>query len=169
MKEPVVDKKVWRRASDPSKPSKARHALARWLKFNLVGGIGIGVQLAALAISRSLLHLDYLPATALAVETAVIHNFIWHERFTWADRPALRFRHSLRRLVRFNATNGAVSILGNLLLMRLLVGELRLHYLVANLVAVSVCSLLNFLLSDHFVFERKPNGFKDDRKVTLAR
>ena len=72
----------------------------RWLKFNLVGGIGIGVQLAALAILRSLLHLDYLVATALAVETAVLHNFVWHERFTWADRPAPQTR--LSRLAKFH-------------------------------------------------------------------
>jgi putative flippase GtrA len=143
------------------------------MKFNAVGGIGIGVQLIALAILRSWLKLDYLPATALAVETAVLHNFFWHERFTWADRPAARFTHSLIRLARFNATNGAVSILGNLLLMRWLVGELRLNYLASNLVAVSVCSLVNFLISDRLVFferdENKENGFPDDGNVTLAR
>ena len=58
----------------------------RWLKFNLVGGFGIVVQLAALLGLKSGLHLGYLPATALAVEAAVIHNFFWHERYTWADR-----------------------------------------------------------------------------------
>jgi putative flippase GtrA len=134
-----------------------------------VGGIGIAVQLTALAILRSRLKLDYLLSTGLAVEIAVIHNFLWHERFTWADRPALRFSHSLTRLIRFNATNGSVSILGNLLLMRLTVGELRLQYLAANLVAVSVCSVANFLLGDRFVFEREVHGFKDDDNVTLAR
>src|SRR5215467_13815935 len=94
----------------------------RWVKFNFVGGIGIGVQLAALAVFRSLLHLNYLPATALAVETAVIHNFFWHERFTWADRPTAHPLQSLARLAKFNLSNGGVSIVGNLLLMRLLVG-----------------------------------------------
>lgn len=130
-----------------------KQRLMRWLKFNFVGGIGIGVQVLALAIFRSLLHLDYLLATALAVETAVLHNFLWHERFTWADRPAGRLMHSLARLARFNVSNGAVSIAGNLLLMRLLVGELHLNYVAANLMAIAVCSLLNFLLSDLFVFQ----------------
>jgi hypothetical protein len=63
--------------------------VARWLKFNAVGGIGIGVQLAALAILKSVLHVDYLAATASAVEAAILHNFFWHERFTWADRARL--------------------------------------------------------------------------------
>jgi putative flippase GtrA len=129
----------------------------RWVKFNLVGGIGIVVQLAALAVLRSFLHIDYLLATALAVEVAVIHNFLWHERFTWADRPAAHPVQSLARLAKFNLSNGGVSIVGNLLLMRLLVGELHLNYVLANLFAIAVCSLANFLLSDRLIFpSRKP-------------
>lgn len=142
----------------PSTPSEVQptfpgQSFLRWMKFNAVGGIGIGVQLAALAVFRSWLKLDYLMATALAVEIAVIHNFLWHERFTWADRPAARFAHSLIRLAKFNATNGAVSIAGNLLLMRLLVGKLKFNYLLSNCAAIVVCSLVNFLLSDRLVFE----------------
>jgi putative flippase GtrA len=140
------------RSQFPVLSSQKNRTFRRWLKFNAVGGIGIGVQLAALAIFRSLLHLDYLLATVLAVETAVLHNFLWHERFTWADRPSRHFTHSLVRLVRFNASNGLISILGNLLLMRLLVGTLGMQYFVANLIAIAVCSLVNFLLSDCFVF-----------------
>ncbi len=138
-----------------SRSSAARQCFLRWIKFNAVGGIGIGVQLAALAIFRSWLKLDYLLATGLAVEIAVIHNFLWHERYTWADRPAIRPIQSLVRLAKFNASNGAVSIAGNLLVMRLLVGELKLNYVVSNLIAIVVCSLVNFLLGDRFVFERE--------------
>ncbi|MGA7970309.1 MAG: GtrA family protein [Terriglobales bacterium] len=138
-----------------SQKDSARQDLFRWLKFNFVGGIGIFVQLAALSLFRSELHLNYLLATALAVETAVIHNFLWHERFTWKDRPSAHRLQSLARFAKFNATNGAVSIAGNLLIMRALVGQFHMNYLIANLIAVTVCSLLNFLLSDWVVFDRK--------------
>jgi len=111
------------------------------------------VQLAALAVFRSWLKLDYLLATGLAVEIAVIHNFLWHERFTWADRPATRPVKSLVRLAKFNASNGAVSIVGNLALMRLLVGEFKFNYVASNIVAIALCSVVNFLLGDRFVFE----------------
>ena len=131
----------------------ARRRLLRWLKFNFVGGIGIVVQLAALALFRSVLHLNYLLATAIAVESAVIHNFLWHERFTWTDRPSAHRLQSLTRFAKFNATNGGVSIVGNLLIMRALVGQFNMNYMLANLIAVTVCSLLNFLLSDWVVFE----------------
>jgi len=131
-----------------------RHrTILRWIKFNAVGGVGIVVQLAALSVFRSWLKLDYLLATGLAVEIAVVHNFLWHERYTWADRPATGPVQSLVRLAKFNATNGAVSIVGNLVLMRLLVGELKFNCVVLNLIAIVVCSLVNFLLGDRFVFD----------------
>ena len=142
----------------PSRPSEARQSLFRWLKFNAIGGIGIVVQLAALSVFRSWLKLDYLLATGLAVEIAVIHNFLWHERFTWADRPAARPFQSLVRLVKFNAGNGAVSLVGNLGLMRVLVGEVKFNYVASNLVAIVLCSLVNFLLSDRFVFDAEANS-----------
>jgi putative flippase GtrA len=141
-----------------SHKERYQNEFSRWMKFNLVGGIGIGVQLAALTVLHSVLHLNYLLATALAVETAVIHNFLWHARLTWSDRPSLRFTLLLIRFARFNATNGAVSILGNIVLMQLLVAEFRLNYVLANLIAISICSLLNFVLSDRFVFREQPNG-----------
>lgn len=131
-------------------PSWVRH----WLKFNAVGGIGILVQLAALAILKGLLHVGYLPATALAVEIAVLHNFIWHERWTWVERTgnARNVREVLGRLARFNLSTGVISTASNLLFMSLLVGRLHMQYLIANLVSIAITSLANFLLSDLFVF-----------------
>jgi putative flippase GtrA len=122
----------------------------RWLKFNTVGAIGIVVQLAALAVLKGLLHLEYLWATALAVEAAVLHNFVWHERWTWKGRVGKK--GVLWRLVRFNLTTGAISILANLIFMRLLVGQLHVQYLVANLLSIAATSIANFLLSEWFVF-----------------
>lgn len=128
--------------------------LRHWLKFNAVGAIGIVVQLAALAILKGLLQIEYLVATALAVEIAVLHNFIWHERWTWAERvgPKGDVRRLWLRLLRFNLSTGLVSIAANLLFMRLLVGQLHVQYLVANMLSIAATSLANFLLSDLFVF-----------------
>ena len=131
-----------------------RRLIERILKFHAVGVIGAGVQLVALVFFKSLAGLDYLVATALAVEVAVLHNFCWHERWTWVERtrqsPGLRLL--LARLLRFNFTTGLVSIISNLVLMRVFVGVFRLHYLLANALAIVTTSLANFLLSELFVF-----------------
>ncbi len=117
-------------------------------KFSLVGALGIGVQLAVLsALMRLRIH--YLLATALAVETAVIHNFLWHQRITWSDRTA---QNVLLRFLRFHLSNGGISLVGNLLLMRLLAGSCGLPVIVANLLSISTCFAANFFASDRWVF-----------------
>jgi putative flippase GtrA len=124
----------------------------RWLKFNAVGALGIVVQLALLLALKAEFHLSYLLATTLAVEAAVLHNFFWHERYTWADRVQPSWRTSLPRLLRFNLTNGGISIAGNLALMKVMVGLGHMNYLIANGIAIALCSLVNFLVSDRVVF-----------------
>jgi putative flippase GtrA len=122
-----------------------------WLKFNAVGVLGIAVQIGVLALLKSGMGLHYLTATAIAVETAILHNFAWHERWTWFER--IRSTNGvLHRLMRFHLANGVVSILGNLALMWLFVARFGIGYFAANLLAIAVCSSANFWASDRFVF-----------------
>ena len=123
-----------------------------WLMFNTVGLLGMGVQLCALTVLKSGLGVNYLAATAMAVESAVLHNFVWHERWTWLDRTRDDSSGTLGRLLRFHLANGAISIVGNLGLMWLLVSRLHLHYFLANVMAIATCAILNFLASDRLVF-----------------
>jgi dolichol-phosphate mannosyltransferase len=136
----------------------ARLNLIRWLKFNAVGAIGICVQLAVLASLRSGLGWNYLLSTAFAVEVTIIHNFCWHERFTWSDR----FTDSrLGRFAAFNLSNGAISLLGNIGTMKLLAGVFGMNYFLANVIAIAAYSLLNFAVGDRFVFtnaDRQPQS-----------
>ena len=132
--------------------------LLRWTKFNLVGLLGMAVQLAALALFNRLLRGHYLLASAAALELTLLHNFVWHLRYTWRDR-----RGSIawpRQLVKFHLSNGLVSLAGNLALMHLLVHEAHVPVLVANALAIACCSLANFVLSHRWAFAtstpRKP-------------
>ena len=61
----------------------------RFVRFNAVGAAGIGVQLAALWLLTGVMHVHYLTATSLAVGTAIVHNFLWHRRWTWAERAGI--------------------------------------------------------------------------------
>lgn len=124
----------------------------RWWKFNAVGALGLLVQLGSLGLFVHVLGLHYLLATALAVEAAVLHNFAWHIRWTWADRQGVAVSSSGVMLLRFNLTTGMISIAGNLLFMRVLAGAAGLEPVLANLLSIGLCSLVNFLVCDHFVF-----------------
>lgn len=127
----------------------------RFLRFNAVGALGIAVQVAVLWLLAGPLHVHYLVATAVAIEVSVLHNFVWHLRWTWAPHDA---EHATNRVyfrcLMFHAGNGLVSMLGSLALMPLLVGQLRLHYVVANLAAIACTGAINFLLGDRLIFRR---------------
>lgn len=121
----------------------------RCMRFNFAGILGMAVQLGALAVINRGMPGHYLLATAGAIEIALLHNFGWHLRYTWCDRRPGRV---LRSLVRFHLSNGLVSMIGNLVLMRGLVQQLQIPVLAANAIAITCCSLVNFLLGDTWVF-----------------
>ena len=122
--------------------------VARFVGVGVGGFIVQGLVLHALAAAG----LPYLAATAVAVEAAILHNFLWHERWTWADRPG---EGRLARFARFNGATALISIGGNVALMGIFVGRVHLPLLAANLLAVVTLSVLNFLSANHLVFATK--------------
>ncbi len=123
----------------------------RWLAFNGVGLLGVAVQLSTLAVLVHAAAVPVLAATAIAVEAAVLHNFAWHERWTWRDRPIRTARARAWRLARFHALNGTISLIGNLTMMAVLT-RMRIDPVPANAIAIAVCSLANFAASELLVF-----------------
>ena len=124
---------------------------ARWLVFNVVGMGGFAVQLGALVLLTSQAGWPLPFATLAAVELAVLHNFVWHQRWTWRDRPSRGPAESLRRLARFHAANGLVSLAGNVLITTALV-HAGASTIPANIVATLACSLVNYVAGDLVVF-----------------
>lgn len=125
-----------------------KNTLIHWLKFNLIGMFGVGVQLSSLALFNHWLRGHYLIATIVALELTLLHNFVWHLHYTWRDHRG----STLTQLLRFHLSNGLVSLAGNLALMRLLVSHAHLPLLAANAVAIVCCSLANFCLSHYWIF-----------------
>jgi putative flippase GtrA len=128
--------------------------LQRWIAFNGVGALGILVQLGTLALLVRQLNVPYLLATAIAVELTVLHNFVWHQRWTWRDRRSRSRLDVLTRLWRFHVLNGFVSLAGNLAIARVLTGEFGADPVASNIAAIIVCSMVNFAASEVLVFRR---------------
>ena len=122
--------------------------------FVAVGALGFLIQLGSLALLTTAIGWPYGPATAVAVQLAVMHNFLWHERWTWRDRTASASGF-LARFARYQVTTGTTSIVGNLLCMLVFVELLGIPVLAANAVAVTAMSLANFVVADRWVFARR--------------
>jgi dolichol-phosphate mannosyltransferase len=128
--------------------------MLHWTKFNLVGVLGFALQSGALFLLTHATHrIGYIAATVLAVELAVLNNFVWHQLWTWRDRPSRTRRETMRRLAKFNFTSGLISIAGNVVMMSILVGRLGLPIIGASLTSVATCSILSFILADRIAFD----------------
>lgn len=119
--------------------------------FVIVGAIGFVTQIAVLT---ALTHagVPLMLATALAVEAAVLHNFVWHQRWTWRDRQDDTSWG--RRLARFHSSNGVASIGVNVVLTWAIARWLRVPAPIANVMAVAAAAGVNFVAADRWVFAR---------------
>jgi putative flippase GtrA len=123
----------------------------RWTAFVLVGVGGFAVQLAAVTLLAAS-GLTDMAATAIAVELAILHNFVWHERWTWRAAAAARPAAVFTRLLRFNGATAIVSILGNVAIAWWLVRRLHFPLPAANALAVGALSFVNFLIADRRIW-----------------
>lgn len=145
--------------------TRGRRAVA----FAAIGALGFAVQLVAFAALVHGAGLHYALASALAVETAVLHNFLWHERWTWVDRPAASPVTRLARLGGFHLSNGLVSIGGTLLFTVVFVEGAGLPPVAANTVALAATGVLNFVVSDRLVFSSRPAARRAATETVHAR
>jgi putative flippase GtrA len=125
----------------------------RFLRFNGVGVIGSCCTARAVVLVAAAM--QYLAATALGSSKRPCCTTSCGRALDVA-RSARGVRKQAQRLGRFHLLNGSVSLAGNLVLMRLLVGELGVPHLAANVCAVVACSLINFLGSEPGVRLRAP-------------
>lgn len=123
----------------------------RFGAFATVGALGFALQLGALAFLTSRAHWSWLPATLVSVELAIVHNYLWHEHWTWKERRG-GSTLSVQRLARFHVANGLTSIVGNIVWMWLFIAALGLPPVAANVAAVAVMSAVNFVMADRWVF-----------------
>ena len=124
----------------------------RVVRFSIAGLAGFVVQVAALAVLVSFTRMHYAVATILAVEVAILINFVWHDRWTWHDRPPVTAADRWRRLARFNAMTGLTSIAGSVMVTTGLVEMLSLSPIVANIISVMALGTVNFAGANALVF-----------------
>jgi len=117
----------------------------RALRFYSVGAAGATLQLGTLAVLVHAAGFHYGLATAIALGLTLVHNFVWHVRWTWRERrPGAGYTMAF---VQFVAGNGGVSICGTAVLMPVLVEWMRLPAVAANAITIVVCGLANFWLA----------------------
>lgn len=118
------------------------------VRFAVVGGLGAVVNTAALYVLHLWGRLPLVTATALAVELAVVHNYLLNNRWTFAARAP-----SVRQFLKFNA-----SVLGGLGINVFVVWALvrgGMYFLLANAIGIGAAFAVNFASSAGWVWGRR--------------
>src|SRR5260221_1942514 len=109
--------------------------------------MGAALQLVLVFLLTKFFGAFSAAATPIAVEITVLHNFVWHECFTWGTRGPKSCRHLALRLWRFHARNGLVSLAGKTIVGYFLVGRLHIFAMPAAARANLLWSLSQILIS----------------------
>jgi dolichol-phosphate mannosyltransferase len=138
----------------------------RYIKFGLVGASGTVVNLVVLyAAHEYLFRAIEAPGSkpyaslALAIAVSTINNFTWNRLWTWADRKhhgeSSGAGPTAGTLLRQFGLYTLASWLGIALQYGLTLWlTTYLHYLLANLIAIVIASVGNFLANDRWTFHR---------------
>jgi dolichol-phosphate mannosyltransferase len=125
----------------------------RIARFYQVGFMGAVLQLLLVGLGTAVFHLAAVIAMPIAVETAVLHNYLWHERFTWRDRRVRSWPGRILRMGRFQAVNGTVSLAGNTALAYWFVDCFHVPAIPSAIASMALCSLINFVVADRWVYD----------------
>jgi putative flippase GtrA len=125
-----------------------RAKLGRPARFCLVGGTGVAINTAVLYVLSRGLGLPLLVSSAMAVELAVLSNYLLNDRFTFVTR-----RPSFRRLAKFNITSLA-GLSVNVMIVWLLTRH-GVYFLLANFVGIAVAVVVNYTFSVTWVWREK--------------
>lgn len=130
----------------------ADRSLGRFLKFCLVGGSGVMVNMGLLWLLTEAAGVFYLASSAVAVECAILNNFLWNDVWTFRDRRADGWPARLGRLARFNL----VSLAGlglNVLVLWLFTERMGVYYLLSNLIGIAAATMWNFLVNSRWTWK----------------
>jgi dolichol-phosphate mannosyltransferase len=134
----------------------------RFARFGVVGGSGIvvnqvvlfvGMQFFFTSIVDAHARLDY--ALPLAIAVATTYNFFWNRLWTWHERRAKETRGVAMQYVKYVLATLLGSVLQFYLTKYLLTTSFFLgNVQMANLLAIGLVSVLNFLINDRLTFRK---------------
>jgi len=131
----------------------ADSGVRRFVKFCLVGGSGVVVNMGLLWLLTEVVGLFYLVSAAIAIETSIINNFILNDIWTFKDRRAPGMAARLMRLLKFNLVS-AVGIGINMGVLWTCTEVLGIYYLISNLIGIAAAMLWNFIINLSWTWRR---------------
>lgn len=123
-----------------------RELVGRFIKYNFVGSISVGVYFLAVYILIEGYRWGPVVGSAAAFILMTIVSFLLNVRFTFGSSITHQklFRFSLVSLVGFTL---------NVVLLFLVVHILSFHYVIGEIVTILIIPMVNFLLNHYWTFQ----------------
>lgn len=125
---------------------------SRFLRFCIVGGTGVVVDMALLFVlsDPSMLGLGLTRSKLLAAEAAILSNFLLNDAWTFGDvaNKTPGFRAKVRRFIGFNVIC-SLGVAINVVLLNLMFNYGHINRYVANAIAIAAVTGWNYLLNRH--------------------
>lgn len=120
----------------------------RFLKFGVVGGSGVFVDMAILYLLHGVWGLGLTRSAIAAAEVAIVNNFVWNDIWTFSDlsREQRDWRRIFKRFLKFNLICLAGLIL-KVLFLNLFFNVFGMNAYLANLVAIAIVTIWNFWMN----------------------
>ena len=137
---------------DGEKKSKFSLFMAQTIKYFLVGGIGVGVNLGLLYVLTDFLGIWYILSQGIAIAISITNNFFLHRY--WTFKNEISEPKTLERYIKFFI----VSVVGmsiQLAMTFILVENFAMYYLYAAVLSIIAASAFNYLLNRKWTFEIK--------------
>jgi dolichol-phosphate mannosyltransferase len=122
--------------------------VGRFLRFAAVGLSGLVVDMGALYLLFDVLGMGLTRSAILAAELAIINNFVWNDRWTFADlsQKQRSKRMTIKRFLKFNVIC-VMGLILKVLLLNFFFNGLHLSPYVANFLAIAVVTFWNFWIN----------------------
>lgn len=124
----------------------------RFIKYLVVGGSGVLVNMGLLALITEVFGLFYLLSAAIAIEASILNNFLWNETWTFRDRRTSMPKSVISRIGKFNM----VSLLGlalNMGVLALFTEALGVYYLVSEIFGIMAATAFNFTVNKWWTWQ----------------
>lgn len=118
--------------------------LEELIKFGIVGGSGVLVNMGLLFILTRFLSVRLEIASAIAIEVSILSNFFLNNLWTFKKRDTHVPFWS--RLLRYHLVTGLAGIV-NYLVLLLLVNTFGLHDMISNLIGIMIGTVINYSLN----------------------
>lgn len=135
----------------PDRAAALKMDFLRLFKFSIVGAIGAVINTVFLWLFTDVAGLFYLYSSAIAIEIAIILQFLMNDRWTFKEQKTTHVEQFMKRILKSNVwRSGGLAV--NIGVLYFLTEYADVYYLLSNIIGIFCAFLLNYILESRLTW-----------------